>query len=63
MNAFEKALSLGLIGTDAEIVSQLQPITSQPINLTYLMELLNFRIYLKGYINVKSIKLLRKQTY
>lgn len=43
MNAYEKSLSLGLAGTDAEIVSQLQPITAQPINLTYLMELLNFR--------------------
>ncbi len=43
MNAFEKAQQLGLAGTDAQIVVQLQPITLRPINLTYLMELLNFR--------------------
>lgn len=43
MNAYEKATTLGLVGTDAEIVSQLQAVTLRPINLTYLMELLNFR--------------------
>jgi len=43
MNAYEKSTSLGLVGTDAEIVAQLQPVTAQAINLTYLMELLNFR--------------------
>jgi len=42
MNAYEKAASLGLTGTDAEIVAQLQAVTVRPINLTYLMELLNF---------------------
>jgi hypothetical protein len=31
MNAFEKAQSLGLTGTDAEIVSSLQALTSGPI--------------------------------
>jgi len=43
MNAYEKAQSLGLTGTDAEIVAQLQSVTVRPINLAYLMELLNFR--------------------
>ena len=43
MNAYEKSKSLGLTGTDAEIVAQLQTITAQPINLAYLMEMLNFR--------------------
>jgi hypothetical protein len=43
MNAYEKSIALGLTGTDEEILTVLQPITAQPINLTYLMELLNFR--------------------
>lgn len=43
MNAYERSLQLGLVGTDAEIVAQLQPVTAQAISLTYLMELLNFR--------------------
>lgn len=41
--AYEKAQSLGLTGTDEEILTTLRPITVQPINLAYLMELLNFR--------------------
>lgn len=41
--AYEKAQSLGLTGTDEEILTILRPITVQPINLAYLMELLNFR--------------------
>ncbi len=43
MNAYEKAQALGLVGTDEEIVAQLRPITVTPINLAYLMEMLNFR--------------------
>lgn len=43
MNAYEKAQSLGLTGTDQQIVDQLQPLTVTPISITYLMELLNFR--------------------
>lgn len=43
MNAYGKSIVLNLTGTDAEIVSQLQPITARPIDLSYLMELLNFR--------------------
>ena len=43
MNAYEKSQSLGMAGTDAEIVAQLQTITAQPISLAYLMEMLNFR--------------------
>jgi hypothetical protein len=49
MNAYEKAVSLGLTGTDAEIVQQLQAtgVTHQPISLAYLMEMLNFRAMLR----------------
>jgi hypothetical protein len=43
MNAYQTAQSLGLTGTDAEIVAKLQTITAAPISLAYLMELLNFR--------------------
>lgn len=43
MNAYQKAQSLGLTGTDAEIVAKLQTVTATPISLAYLMELLNFR--------------------
>ena len=45
MSAYEKAVSLGLTGTDAEIVLQLQAtgVTANPISLAYLMEMLNFR--------------------
>lgn len=45
MNAYQKAVSLGLTGTDAEIVLQLQTtgVTHQPISLAYLMEMLNLR--------------------
>lgn len=43
MNAYEKALSLGISGTPEFILSRIKPITNNPINLSYLMELLNFR--------------------
>lgn len=45
MNAYEKAQQLGLTGTDAEIVEVLRDtgITVRKIDLSYLMELLNFR--------------------
>ncbi len=45
MNAYEKAQSLGLTGTDAEIVAALKAtgITARPIVLAELLFLLNFR--------------------
>jgi hypothetical protein len=45
MNAYEKAQSLGLTGTDAEIVAALKAtgLTSRPIILSELLFLLNFR--------------------
>lgn len=45
MNAYEKAIELGITGTDAEIVATLQAtgVTARKIDLAYLMELLNFR--------------------
>jgi len=45
MNAYEKAKSLGLTGTDAEIVAALKAtgITARPIVLAELLFLLNFR--------------------
>lgn len=45
MNAYEKAQQLGLTGTDAEIVVALRAtgVTARKIDLSYLMELLNFR--------------------
>jgi hypothetical protein len=43
MNAYQRAQSLNLTGTDAEIVAKLQTVTAGPISLAYLMELLNFR--------------------
>ena len=45
MNAYEKSQQLGLTGTDAEIVDILKStgITARKIDLSYLMELLNFR--------------------
>lgn len=45
MNAYETAQSLGITGTDAEIVAALQAtgVTVRKIDLAYLMELLNFR--------------------
>lgn len=45
MNAYETAIALGLTGTDDEIVATLQStgVTATTIDLTYLMELLNFR--------------------
>lgn len=43
MNAYEKSIALGLTGKDEEILAILRPITVQPINLAYLMEVLNFR--------------------
>lgn len=49
MNAYETAQSLNLTGTDAEIVAALKAtgITVTPIDLEYLMELLNFRAMLR----------------
>lgn len=49
MNAYETAVSLGLTGTDAEVVAALKAtgVTCSPINLSYLMELLNFRAMLR----------------
>lgn len=45
MNAFEKAHSLSLSGTDAEIVAALKAtgVTAESISLAYLMEMLNLR--------------------
>ncbi len=45
MTAYEKAIALGLSGTDGEIVATLQAtgVTTSKIDLSYLMELLNFR--------------------
>lgn len=45
MNAHEKAIELGLTGTDAEIVAALKAtgVTASKIDLACLMELLNFR--------------------
>lgn len=45
MNAYEKAVSLGLTGTDAEIVATLKAtgVTARPIVLSELLFLLNFR--------------------
>ncbi len=45
MNAYEKAVSLGLTGTDAEIVAALKAtgLTARPIILAELLFLLNFR--------------------
>ena len=45
MNAYEKATQLGLTGTDAEIVAQLQAtgITANAIPLPDLLFLMNFR--------------------
>lgn len=45
MNAYEKAQSLSLIGTDAEIVALLKAtgVTARPIVLAELLFLLNFR--------------------
>jgi len=45
MNAYEKALSLGLAGTDAEVVALLKStgVTARPIVLSELLFLLNFR--------------------
>lgn len=45
MNAYEKAQQLELTGADAEIVDILKStgITARKIDLSYLMELLNFR--------------------
>lgn len=43
MDAYKKSLELGLTGTDEEIVAALKPTTLYPINLSYLMEMLNFR--------------------
>lgn len=45
MNGYEKAVSLGLTGTDAEIVATLKAtgVTSRPIVLSELLFLLNFR--------------------
>lgn len=49
MNAYETAQSLGLTGTDAEIVAQLVAtgVTERPISLAYLMEMLNLRAMLR----------------
>jgi len=45
MNAYEKAQSMSLSGTDAEIVAALKAtgVTANPISLAYLMEMLNLR--------------------
>lgn len=45
MNAYEKAQALGLTGTDAEIVAQLQAtgITARAVALPDLLHLMNFR--------------------
>jgi hypothetical protein len=43
VNGYKKAQQLGLTGEPAEVVAQLQPITAAKIDLSYLMELLNFR--------------------
>ena len=45
MNAYEKAQSLSLSGTDVEIVAALKStgVTASPISLAYLMEMLNLR--------------------
>ena len=45
MNAYEKAQSMSLSGTDAEIVAALKStgVTANPISLAYLMEMLNLR--------------------
>lgn len=45
MNAYEKAQSLNLTGTDGEIVAALTAsgVTARKIDLAYLMEMLNFR--------------------
>ena len=38
MNAFEKAVSLGLTGTDAEIVGKLQTLTAGPIPIANVLQ-------------------------
>jgi hypothetical protein len=43
VNGYQRAQALALTGTPAAIVAQLQPITAAKIDLSYLMELLNFR--------------------
>jgi hypothetical protein len=43
VNGYQKAQALSLTGEPAQIVAQLQPITAAKIDLSYLMELLNFR--------------------
>lgn len=47
MNAYERAQQLGLTGTIPDIVEQLKPITASMIDLTELMQLLNFRNMLR----------------
>lgn len=47
MNAYERSQQLGLTGTDEEIVAALNAITATKIDLSYLMEMLNFRSMLR----------------
>jgi len=49
MNAYQYATQAGFTGTDAEVVAQLKAsgVTAQPIDLAYLLELLNFRNMLR----------------
>lgn len=49
MNSYQYAQLAGVTGTDEEVVSQLgaSGVTAQPIDLTYLLELLNFRNMLR----------------